>query len=105
MHSYVINVHVGPSGNAAPSERQLLDAYYAEVQRLIDAPDFNPLSVLAYIDPVIQQNFIQAYRQSVVSDDRTRMLNYAKTVSCLRLISTVEVRHSSSETATIVHVT
>ena len=69
-----------------------MDAYYAEARRLIDAPDLhrNP-GVVMYADPAILQNFTRAYQQSV-RHDRTRMLNYAKAVSCLRLITVVKVR-------------
>ena len=42
--------------------------------------------------PAIQQNFTRAYQQSVVANDRIHKLNYAKAVSCLRLITVVKVR-------------
>ena len=83
----------GPPGNGTPSERQLLDAYVAEARRLIDATDEvripNPVSVY----PEVAQNFTRAYEQSVFASDRThvQMLNYAKAVSCLRLITVVKV--------------
>ena len=90
LENDVTDMHAGPPGNGTPSERQLLDAYYTEAQRFISAPIRNPNPV--YIDPVVLENFRRAYQQSAFSDDRTRMLNYAKTVSCLRLISIVKVR-------------
>ena len=88
----LIYILAGPPGNGTPSEKQLLDAYYAEARRLIDAPDLhrNP-GVVVYVDPAIQQNFTRAYQQSVVANDRIHMLNYAKAVSCLRLITVVKV--------------
>ena len=42
--------------------------------------------------PAIQQNYTFAYQQTVVANDRIHMLNYAKAVSCLRLITVVKVR-------------
>ena len=84
-------VYVGPPGNGTPSESQLLDTYYAEARRLIDAPDEVRDSKPAFMYPGVFQNFIHAYEQSVFSDDRNRMLNYAKAVCCLRLITVVKV--------------
>ena len=68
-----------------------MDAYFAEARRLIDAPDEirNPNPV--FVDPEVLQNFIRAYEQSVFASDRMRKLNYAKAVSCLRLITVVKV--------------
>ena len=70
-----------------------MDAYFAEAGRLIDAPDLHRKpGVVVYVDPAIQQNFTRAYQQSVVANDRIHLLNYAKAVSCLRLITVVKVR-------------
>ena len=81
----------GPPGNGTPSEHQLLDAYFAEARRLINAPDEirNPNPVFVY--PEVAQNFTRAYEQSVFASDRMGKLNYAKAVSCLRLITVVKV--------------
>ena len=86
-HAY----YAGPPGNGTPSESQLLDAYYAEARRLIDAPDEVRNSKPVFVYPGVLQNFIRAYEQSVFSDDRTQKLNYAKAVCCLRLITVVKV--------------
>ena len=74
-----LSYHAGPPGNRTPSERQLLNAYYAEARRLIDAPDLhrNP-GVVVYVDPAILHTSAHAYQQSVVANDRIHMLNYAK---------------------------
>ena len=84
-------VYAGPPGNGTPSESQLFHAYYAEARRLIDAPGEVRNSKPAFVYPGVFQNFTHAYEQSVSSDDRTRMLNYAKAVCCLRLITVVKV--------------
>ena len=84
-------VYAGPPGNGTPSESQLLDAYYAEARRLIDAPDEVTNSNPVFVYPGVFPNFIRAYEQSVFSDDRNQKLNYAKAVCCLRLITVVKV--------------
>ena len=61
-----------------------MNAYFAEARRLIDVPDESR-------NPEFLQNFIRAYEQSVSASDRVQMLNYAKAVSCLRLITVVKV--------------
>ena len=73
------------------AEHQLLDAYFAEARRLINAPDEikNPNAVFVY--PEVLQNFTRAYEQSVFASNQMQMLNYAKAVSCLRLITVVKV--------------
>ena len=86
-HAY----YAGPPGNGTPSESHLLDAYYAEARRLIDAPNEVRNSNPVFLYPEVSQNFNRAYEQSVFSDDRTRMLNYAKAVCCLRLITVIKV--------------
>ena len=89
-----MQIYPGPPGNGTPSEHQLLDAYFTEARRLFDAPadevrNSNP--VMVSVDPSILQNFSRAYLQSVTATDQTKMLNYAKTVCCLRLITVVKV--------------
>ena len=58
----IIQCHAcaGPPGNGTPSESQLLDAYYAEARRLIDAPDEVRDSKPAFMYPGVFQNFICA---------------------------------------------
>ena len=91
MQTIYVYTCSGPPGNGTPSEQQLLDAYFAEARRLINAPDEfrNPNPVFVY--PEVAQNFIHAYEQSVFASDRTQILNYAKAVSCLRLFTVVKV--------------
>ena len=91
---YILNANhtcSGPPGNGTPSESQLLDAYFAEARRLINAPDEIRNSNPVFVYPEVAQNFTRAYEQSVFASDRMQKLNYAKAVSCLRLITVVKV--------------
>ena len=69
----------------------MLDVYFAEARRLINVPDKirNPNPAFVYTE--VAQNFTHAYEQSVFASNRTRKLNCAKAVSCLRLITVVKV--------------
>ena len=51
------------------AEHQLLDAYFAEARRLIDAPDEIRNSNPVFVYPEVAQNFIHAYEQSVIASD------------------------------------
>ena len=42
LENDVTDIHTGPPGKETPSERQLLDAYYTEAQRLISAQIRSP---------------------------------------------------------------